>query len=157
MQQWNFSVQRELPSNTVLTVAYAASKGTHLTDQLDINQLYPLAASQNPYLPGQVITASDCTNVGGGAPFVNSYGNTVSGQALTNLNVACGASPNPYRPYAGFGNITDLEDQANSTYNSLQVSARRNVGRLTLSLAYTWSHSIDDSSDRYDGSIRQLV
>jgi len=34
----------------------------------------------------------------------------------------------------------------------LQVSARRTVGRLNFSLAYTWSHSLDDSSDRGDGS-----
>jgi hypothetical protein len=152
VQQWNVSIQQELASNTTLTVSYAGSKGTHLTDQRDFNQIYPLSPSQNPYQYGQVITSSDCTNVGGGAPFVNSYGNPVSGSALTHLGVACGNSPNPYRPYAGFGNITGLEDQANSSYNALQVMARRNVGRLTLSLAYTWSHSIDDSSDRYDGS-----
>ena len=29
---------------------------------------------------------------------------------------------------------------------------RRNVGRLTISAAYTYSHSIDDSSDRGDGT-----
>ena len=28
----------------------------------------------------------------------------------------------------------------------------RHVGRLSLDLAYTWSHSLDDSSDRYDGN-----
>ncbi len=57
-----------------------------------------------------------------------------------------------YRPYQGFGTILRLEDMANSIYNSLQVSARRTVGHLTMSLAYTWSHSLDDSSDRSDGS-----
>ena len=29
---------------------------------------------------------------------------------------------------------------------------RRHVGRLNFDLAYTWSHSFDDSSDRYDGN-----
>ncbi|MGA8594497.1 MAG: carboxypeptidase regulatory-like domain-containing protein [Bryobacteraceae bacterium] len=146
VQQWNFSVQRDLPSSTVLTVAYAGSKGTHLTDQLDSNQLYPVPASLNPYLPGQVISSNDCSSL-----TVN--GNAVTGQALNNLNVACGSvSPNLYRPYAGFGNVTSLQFGANSSYNALQVSARRNIGHLTLSLAYTWSHSIDDSSDRYDGT-----
>ncbi len=147
VQQWNVSVQRQLPTDTVLTVAYAGSKGTHLTDQRDGNQLFPVPGSQNPYLPGQVISANDCTNLTvNGIPLI--------GAALNNLNVACGnVSPNLYRPYQGFGDITVLEDQANSSYNSLQVSARRNVSRgLTMSLAYTWSHSIDDSSDRYDGT-----
>lgn len=144
VQQWNLNVQHQFTSNTVVTVAYAGSKGTHLTDQRDFNQLFPLPASLNPYLPGQVISSNDCNNL-----TVN--GNPVTGQALTNLNVACGNIPaNNLRPVAGFGTITGLEDQANSIYNAMQVSARRNVGRLTLSLAYTWSHSIDDSSDRYD-------
>lgn len=144
VQQWNVSVQRELPGTTVVTVAYAGSKGTHLTDQRDFNQILPLSASLNPYLPGQPISSNDCTSL-----TVN--GGPVSGLALNNLNTACGnTSPNLYRPYQGFGDVTGLEDQANSSYNALQVSARRNVGRLTMSLAYTWSHSIDDSSDRYD-------
>jgi Carboxypeptidase regulatory-like domain/TonB-dependent Receptor Plug Domain len=143
VQQWNFNIQHEFPSNTVLTVAYAGSKGTHLTDQRDINQLLPVPASLNPYPAHQVISSDDCNSL-----TVN--GNPVTGPALNNLNVACGASPDPYRPYQGFGDITALEDEANSSYNALQVSARRNIGRLNLSLAYTWSHSIDDSSDRYD-------
>ena len=49
---------------------------------------------------------------------------------------------------SGFGSITLSRVQANSSYNSFQVSARRYVGRFTMCFAYTWSHSIDDSSDR---------
>jgi hypothetical protein len=41
---------------------------------------------------------------------------------------------------------------ASSVYHAFQLEARRNVGGLDLSLAYTFSHSIDDSSDRFDGS-----
>lgn len=143
VQQWNFNVQRQLLGNTVLTVAYAGSKGTHLADRRDINQIYPLAASLNPYAPGQVITQDDCANG-------TANGNPISGAALNHLNVACGSTPNVFRPYPGYGSITAREFQANSNYNSLQVSARRTVGRLQLSAAYTWSHSIDDSSDGGD-------
>ena len=146
VQQWNFSIQQELPSHTLLTFAYAGSKGTHLTDQRDINQIYPLAGALNPYLPGQGISADDCNSLS-----VN--GNPVTGQALNNLNVACGNTPTYlYRPYQGFGGITLLETQANSVYNAMQVSVRRNIGRLQASLAYTWGHSIDDSSDRSDST-----
>lgn len=79
-------------------------------------------------------------------------GQPVTGTAAVNLNVACGANPDPYRPYQGFGSIILLQNQANSGYNSLQLSLRRYVGRLNMSLAYTYSHSLDDSSDRSDGS-----
>jgi hypothetical protein len=41
---------------------------------------------------------------------------------------------------------------ANSIYNALQASAQRTVGDLQLSVAYTYSHSLDDSSDRYDNA-----
>ena len=54
--------------------------------------------------------------------------------------------------YPGYGTITGIEPTANSNYNALQVSARRTQGRLSLSLAYTWSHSLDDASDRFDSN-----
>ncbi len=146
MQQWHFDVQRDLGYNTVLTVSYVGSKGTHLTDQRDGNQLFPLPASLNPYRAGQPISSNDCSTL-----TVN--GIALTGQAANNLNVACGnVSPDIYRPFTGFGTITILEDQANSSYNAMQISARHYVGHLSMSLAYTWSHSIDDASDRGDGS-----
>ncbi len=146
MQQWHLDIQHEFWSNTVATLSYVGTKGTHLTDQRDINQLEPVTGSANPYGPGQVMTASDCANgtVNGVVP---------TGQAGVVFNVACGnADPNQYRPYPGFGTITSLENQANSNYNALQLAIRRTVGHLSFSLAYTYSHALDDSSDRYDSN-----
>ena len=155
MQQWHLDVQHELPDHTVVTVSYVGSKGTQLGRQRDLNQLYPLSASDNPYQPGQAISSTDCdslTNIGdpGVTGVVN--GHTIAGQAAINLQTACANDPNPYRPYYGIGTITRLESHASSSYNALQVSGRKNVGALSLTVAYTYSHSIDDSSDRYDGS-----
>jgi hypothetical protein len=51
-QDWNFNVQREVPSVGVFTLAYAGSKGTHLPRSLDVNQPYPAPgdlASREPY------------------------------------------------------------------------------------------------------------
>ncbi|MGH9398361.1 MAG: carboxypeptidase regulatory-like domain-containing protein [Terriglobia bacterium] len=150
VQQWNLDVQHNLGANTVVSVAYVGSKGTHLTDQRNLNQLQPVPASQNPFGPGQVITSGTCNNLTvDGTP----TGAPVTGQALTNLNVACGnVNPESFRPITGFGNITFLETQANSTYNALQVYLRKTVGRAQFSVAYTYSHSLDDSSDRYNGN-----
>jgi len=149
VQQWHLDVQRELPYNLVASVSYVGSKGTHLTQQRNLNQLQPVPASANPFAPGQPITSADCTSVAGGTL---ANGTPVSGQAATNLGIACGNNPDPLRPIVGFSNITRLEDQANSIYNAMQLSVRRTVGNLTLSLAYTYSHSIDNSSDRYDNA-----
>jgi hypothetical protein len=149
MQQWHLDVQHELITNTVATVSYVGSKGTHLTWQRDINQLHPVPASQNPFPAGQPITQSICDNMTvDGSP----TGTPVTGQAAINLGVACGGDPNPYRPYLGFGGLTALEPQANSSYNALQMSLRHTGHGLTLTTAYTYGHSIDDSSDRYDGN-----
>jgi hypothetical protein len=151
VQQWHLDVQRELPGNVVATVSYVGSKGTHLTHQRNLNQLFPVSASANPFAPGQPITSADCDNLSAGSNTL-ANGTPLSTQAATNLGVACGDDPNPARPLLGFGNVTRLEDQANSIYNSLQMSVRRTVGNLTLSVAYTYSHSIDNSSDRFDNA-----
>jgi hypothetical protein len=74
----------------------------------------------------------------------------ITGQAANNLTVACGGIPDPFRPFYGAATITQLQNASSSTYNAFQVSARKTAGPLQFTLAYTWSHSIDDSSDRYD-------
>jgi hypothetical protein len=151
VQQWNLNVQKELPSHFVLSVAYVGSKGTHLTLLSDGNQILPTAAADNPFAAGQQITAADCTSFGNSGTLAN--GKLVAGQAITNLSVACGTSADLLRTnFPGYSNVTNLRNAANSIYHALQVSANRTVGDLTLSIAYTYSHSIDDSSDRSDGA-----
>ena len=48
VQQWNFSLQRELTRSSVAQVAYVGTKGTKLIDNRDINQ--PNASPQEPNL-----------------------------------------------------------------------------------------------------------
>ena len=45
-----------------------------------------------------------------------------------------------------------MAPEANSNYNALQFSLRKTDGPLTLDVAYTYSHSLDDSSDNLDGN-----
>jgi hypothetical protein len=149
MQQWNLNVQKELPSHIVLSVSYVGSKGTHLTLLSDGNQIIPTPASENPFAPGQPITGADCSTFNSDGTLEN--GTPVTGQAINNLSVACGATADFFRTHLpGYSSISQLRNEANSVYHALQVSAQRHVGDLTLSLAYTYSHSIDDSSDRSD-------
>jgi Carboxypeptidase regulatory-like domain/TonB-dependent Receptor Plug Domain len=143
-QQWNLSIERELFKNTVGQIGYVGSKGTNLSVQLDQNQLPPTPASENPYQPGQILTASDCNSglVNGTTPI------TSSPQSVqNNFSTACGNDPSPFRPFVGYGSITAKSYRANSTYNSLQMSIRRTIAPLVISASYTYSHSIDDSSD----------
>ncbi|MGP0020888.1 MAG: carboxypeptidase regulatory-like domain-containing protein [Candidatus Sulfotelmatobacter sp.] len=153
VQQWHLDFQRQVTHATLVTVAYVGSKGTHLSLMRDINQLQPVPASDNPYALGQPITGPDCINLGNGINQL-ANGTPVVGQAITNLNVACGnVSADSVRTnFPGYDQIQRIDLFANSNYNALQVSGRHNAGGLELTLAYTYSHSIDDSSDRYDSS-----
>jgi hypothetical protein len=147
-QQWNISIQHEFFKNTIGSLAYVGSKGTNLADQRDLNQLFPTPAGQNPYTAGVPLNSNDCQNgVANGTP-VGSLPQSVQ----NNFNVACGnIDPNLVRPnFPGYGDVTGKEYRASSNYNSLQVSVRRTIAPLTVAVAYTYSHSLDDESDWQD-------
>jgi hypothetical protein len=168
MQQWHLDVQHELPQHVVLTASYVGSKGTHLTRQTDLNQLYPVT-SGNPYGPGQVITPYDCAGVVGASgsggqavatagtytppglpPGPTTYTSNQTGAWANNLAVACANDADYYRPFSGIGRINRIETAASSSYHALEISALRTLGGLTLDFSYTYAHSIDDSSDKND-------
>jgi hypothetical protein len=147
VQQWHLDVQHEFLKHTVVTLSYVGSKGTHLTRYYDANQVLPTPLSQNPYQPGEPIGPNDCTSL------TTPSGVAVTGQALINLNIACGNVPFPdlYRTqFPGVSSVSRLDEKASSTYHAMEMSARHNVGGLELSVAYTYSHSIDDSSSARD-------
>jgi hypothetical protein len=162
VQQWHFDVQHDLGKGTVATVSYVGTTGVHLTREYELNQIQPYSG-QNPYNVHQPITPTDCGNVNfntdpnevNATATVNSQ--TVTGSWANNLAVACGVTNNYgvspgsfYVPYAGIGSITRKDQTASSNYNALQGSLRHNIGGLELTAAYTYSHSIDDSSDGAD-------
>ena len=151
VQQWNLNVQREVASKTLLSMAYVGAKGTHLTLQRDLNQIPSLPVSSNPYKSGEPIGGTNGQYDACGTMTTPS-GVPVAGDAAIHLFVACGNDPSPLRPFVGFGPIALLDEAASSSYHALQASLRRDVGGLQFSVAYTYSHAIDDSSDRFDGN-----
>ena len=155
VQQWHLDIQKDLIHNTVATLAYVGAKGTHLTLQHEMNELTPVAASQNPFLPGQPITDAVCGSQFGATlkPEFIVNGNTVKGQPAINIAVACGDDPDFYRAkFPGLGSIQRVEPVANSNYNALQFSLRKTSGDVTVDVAYTYSHSLDNSSDNQDSN-----
>ncbi len=48
VQDWNFSIEQQLSSNTVFQIAYVGSNGTHLLGEMDINQVPLRARFANP-------------------------------------------------------------------------------------------------------------
>jgi hypothetical protein len=173
-QQWSLSVQRELPKSFVATFAYVGSKGTRLTVERQLNQLQPVSPALNPFslhepfllaVPGSSV--ADCDNVTTNPTrpvFTLQNGVTITpnNPASINMQVACqGQSSNSalhpvlplantFRPYPGLGEIFSLQNGADSAYHGFQTTIRRTRGPLTAGVAYSFSHSIDDSSDRTD-------
>jgi hypothetical protein len=155
VQQWNLDIQRDLPKNTVATLAYVGAKGTHLTLQHELNHLPLTPPSANPFLPGQPITDDICNSQGGSVlkPSFKVNGTRIKGQPAINIAVACGNDPDLFRAnFPGLGSIQSIEPVANSNYNALQFSLRKTEGALTLNVAYTYSHSLDNSSDNQDSN-----
>ncbi len=176
VQQWSVSIEHELPGNALTSFAYVGSKGTHLAAELETNQLAP--TSGNPFGAHEPLRTKgvntvavggasngDCTtipsaisqgffltngtNVRPGDP---GYNNLVAA-CYTSIGSATGVAPNSLRTYApGIGEIYSLQNVANSNYNGFQATLRKIQGPLTVGVAYTYSHSLDNASDRSDAT-----
>ena len=104
------------------------------------------------------------TDAGSGVTVPSSPGIGPSDPGYINMFVACtgnpgfvstgnnhkklGVSSDTVRPYLGFSNIISVENVADSEYDAFQATIRQTSGPLTVGVAYTYSHSLDDASDR---------
>ncbi len=129
--------------------------------------------AQNPFPAGQPITADICqagatvgtfpvggTQTGNGStssPGIgpNQPGYFEHGDRLRRLSGvhrqrsrSSGISADDIRPYNGFSDVLAIQNVASSNYNALQATLSRTKGAFTLGVAYTYSHSLDDASDR---------
>jgi hypothetical protein len=135
-QQWNFSIQRSLATNTLLQIAYVGNKGTHLAwsgggGATSMNQLAP----QYSALGNQLLTLVN-------NPF---YGIVTTG-TLAQPQVQYGQL---IRPYPLWQNVaSDGIAIGNSEYEALQVSfTKRYTSGVSLIAGYTWSKLMSDISD----------
>jgi len=169
VHQWNVSIQRQLPYDMVLQVAYVANRGERLYSQLDANQI-----SAAPILPQFLSMQSNigkgCKPDGTGCPsgvtgqsiplvtsgiltsaFVN------SSTTVTDLNQNAAGNfagrieqttlAAHLRPNQQFGSIMFLSNSADSVYHSMQTTLRKRFGNgLLFNFAYTYSKVIDDQS-----------
>jgi len=129
LQNWNFSIQRQIFGNTVVEVAYVGNKGTRLNRRQNINTAEPRGPrysipdlTNNPNIP---------TNIGPGRnhfrrlmPFANWNGVIVP-----------------------LSNAFETTSTAFSNYHALQMRVeKRMAGGLTVLGTYTWSKAISDAA-----------
>jgi outer membrane receptor protein involved in Fe transport len=150
-QSWSFGIERELPSHILVNAEYIGKKGTHLPfdNSVERNHLGPWVESlpvgdPNAANPCQALTIA-CLN--------NLVTNPFAG-LITNPNSTIGSSFSQIQysqlllPYPQFTGVsTEPRLIANSVYHGLQLLAEKKYSNgLQLLATFTWSKSIDDSS-----------
>jgi hypothetical protein len=131
IHQFNITLEHQFPGNNVMSLAYVGSKSTHLDRDADINQVPLDAGIKNaPALAG--------------TPGCDAAGNCDVQDILINAR----RSSAFFVPFRGYTVMQWVQNTASARYDSLQATYRHTVGHgLTFQASYTWSHSIDDSSD----------
>ncbi len=121
---WNFTIDQDIGWKTILEVGYVGTAGRHLYVENQIGAI-PLGALWTPGTTTLAPGASACN----------------------------GGSSCSFRYYQPFGSINILHHVTTSSYNSLQVTARRNVTHgLTLLSSYTFSKTLGYAGG-YNGTV----
>lgn len=123
IQSYSLTLEQQLKTNMVASVAYAGSQGRHLMTYqggYDFNFPLPVTApsAAGCLPPGQTASASYDFD-----PCINSGA----------------SSPDYTRPYKGYSTMNNEYDEGSSNYNSLQSSLSYRSGPSQFSLAYTYS------------------
>lgn len=117
---FNLNVQRELPGSMVFQAAYVGALGRHLEMVYEANPISPAgqaACTANPSCVGDATQALDFP------------------------------SHSAYAPGDVFLSVGEQGTRGTSDYNSLQISLNKRMSHgLQFLAAYTFSHSIDDTS-----------
>lgn len=145
---FSFGIQHEIARDTTLDLAYVGTISRHLVTSRDINAV--------PYGTAFTRAAQDPANFGGIVPDVEPN--------LPQMYVDAGLSfsglyayghPSytnaPLVPFKGYGQISYLQWDGTSNYNSLQASLQRRFSKgLTFGLVYTWSKSLATANSDQD-------
>jgi Carboxypeptidase regulatory-like domain/TonB-dependent Receptor Plug Domain len=130
VQQWNLTVERTVWNGVLIRAGYVGTKGNYLQRSEPINTLRPGAFTPPNTLAEEAALAANGT--------------------IKAVNAALSAPPTgtTNRIDPRFQAVTLLDSGANSNYHSFQFQAVRRFSKgLSFSAAYTWSKSIDNSSD----------
>jgi Carboxypeptidase regulatory-like domain len=129
MEQWNLSIQKQLPGDWMVSASYLGNRTLHLE----------LGEDMNPVLP-------PCSAVkqSGNGPCTSSSG------SYNQRRVLYLADPTKAQDYGG---ITTLGDSANANYNGLLLSAQhRFTHGYTILANYTLSHCLTESTIGLNGA-----
>ncbi len=138
-EEYMFSLERQLSSNTVLSASYVGTQGHRLLALVEANPGNPalcLFLSNPANLAPETSPQPPQTPCG---PFLEgTIYKTVSGQKIYGTRGPLGFN---------FGSVTNQITVGNSNYNALEVTLRHTSGHLQILGGYTYSKSLDQASN----------
>jgi hypothetical protein len=168
-EDYEFSLQRQFGSNTILSLSYVGTQAHKLITELESNpgnQALCLQLNQAPYNPDPVGNPTVCGGFGEGnaytlppgvgfppaaTPGVEATGTCASGSGTCNVvNTTYTVVP-PQNGAFVLGNNPYESTVAQSSYNSLQASLRQTTGFGSFLFGYTYSRCLDDASALQEG------
>ncbi len=128
-QQWNLSVQRELPGRILAEATYAGSRGVKIPVTFQLNQMPDQYLSLGSRLLDQV---------------ANPFASLVTVGTLSQPTVTRGQLLRPFPQFTGVS--FSQNDAGSSTYHSFQARIERRFSRgITVLASYTNSKLISDT------------
>lgn len=137
MQRWQSSVQRQLPGNNLIEVAYVGNRGTHQRVSPAVN---PIPRQYLSTLPVRDQTTINYLTAQVTNPFYPLL-------PLTGLASPTVARSQLLLPYPQFTGASTTESQGYSWYHALQLHyEKRFSASLSASVSYTWSKLMEAMS-----------
>ena len=151
MQHWSLDFQHQLTNNTMFTVGYFGSKGTHLIGLTELNEVPPGVALNSFCAPGNGFIGQNpaptlvrCQPAG--YAFRNSATTPGNPNRVGTTNFSDLLILDQLRPFKGYRSIAMVQPRYNSNYHGLQISGQHNFANTSqVQLAYTWSKNLTDS------------
>jgi hypothetical protein len=134
MQRWQFAVQRELMSNSLIEVSYVGNRGTGMQVGRDLNAVPAQYLSTSPVRDQSTINFLNAQVTNPFYPLL----------PKTNLASTTVARSQLLRPYPQFSGVSSNQNLGYSWYHSLQARVERRFSAgLSASLSYTWSKTME--------------
>jgi hypothetical protein len=128
-----FSIQRELAPNMVITASYVGTRGHNML----------VLQQANPGDPGLCLSVSQPEQVAPGSATCGPFGENgvytrADGTVINSTRTALGSN---------YGSVTKQTSIGYSRYNALETNLRYTKGPATIMAGYTFSRSVDVSSN----------
>lgn len=140
VHEFDLELERQVATNTVVSVSYVGSLGRRLPRFVDTNLAAPTLTTTYTVVQGSGTVTS---------PFLNS---ALIGQTFTvpyfgvpaDVTGKKPASGGTGRPNTALGSITNISDSVDSAYNSLVIALNRRFYRgFQIQSSFTYSHAND--------------